>query len=174
MATEVALVEDEVAAVEFVAKALVRLEPSALVPLVVAAAVTAVVVMAAGEADEEEEEERGAKGPNEGTGTFWANGLSSECGAALGTPAPGDRVPVEEATGAWKRSNRERGGNGDDENGGAGMPVNSCTMARKLDVSVVSTVVGARLDALDRFRELRCGGPAAALAGGSDGGAKAG
>lgn len=35
------------------------------------------------------------------------------------------------------------------------MPVNSWTMALKLEVSVVSTVVGARLDALDRFFGLR-------------------
>lgn len=35
--------------------------------------------------------------------------------------------------------------------GGAGMPVNSCTMARKLEVSVVRTVVGARLEARERF-----------------------
>lgn len=33
--------------------------------------------------------------------------------------------------------------------------MNSCTIARKLDVSVVSTVVGARLEALVRFLELR-------------------
>jgi hypothetical protein len=33
------------------------------------------------------------------------------------------------------------------------MPVNSCTMARKLDVSVVRTVVGARCDARVRFLE---------------------
>lgn len=33
------------------------------------------------------------------------------------------------------------------------MPVNSCTMARKLDVSVVSTVVGARREARVRFLE---------------------
>ena len=37
--------------------------------------------------------------------------------------------------------------------GGDGMPVNSCTMARKLEVSVVSTVVGARRDARVRFRD---------------------
>lgn len=35
------------------------------------------------------------------------------------------------------------------------MPVNSCTIARKLDVSVVSTVVGALLDALVLFLEFR-------------------
>lgn len=35
------------------------------------------------------------------------------------------------------------------------MPVNSCTMARKLDVSVVSTVVGARREARVRFLEPR-------------------
>lgn len=37
------------------------------------------------------------------------------------------------------------------EKGGAGIPVNSCTIARKFDVSVVRTVVGALLDALDLF-----------------------
>lgn len=35
--------------------------------------------------------------------------------------------------------------------GGVGNPVNCCTMARKLEVSVARTVVGARLEALDRF-----------------------
>ena len=35
--------------------------------------------------------------------------------------------------------------------GGDGMPVNSCTMARKLEVSIVSTVVGTRRDARIRF-----------------------
>lgn len=38
--------------------------------------------------------------------------------------------------------------------GGEGMPVNSCTMARKLVVSVVRTVVGARLEARGLFLEL--------------------
>lgn len=41
------------------------------------------------------------------------------------------------------------------EKGEAGMPVNSWTIARKLEVSVVRTVVGARRDALVRFFELR-------------------
>lgn len=41
--------------------------------------------------------------------------------------------------------------------GAAGNPVNSCTMARKFDVSVVSTVVGGRLDALDLFFGPRAG-----------------
>lgn len=72
-----------------------------------------------------------------------------------------DRITEEAA--AWRRSNRARG-KGDDAKGGAGRPVNSCTMARKLDVSVVSTVVDARRDARDRFLELR-GGAAAAAAG---------
>lgn len=35
--------------------------------------------------------------------------------------------------------------------GGEGIPVNSCTMARKFVVSVVRTVVGARREALVRF-----------------------
>lgn len=53
------------------------------------------------------------------------------------------------------------------------MPVNSWTMARKLDVSVVSTVVGARREALERFFVFRDGVAAAAPAtarGRSDGG----
>lgn len=55
-----------------------------------------------------------------------------------------------------KRSSRARA-NDVAEKGGAGIPVNSCTMARKFDVSVVRTVVGARREALDRFLELRVG-----------------
>lgn len=43
----------------------------------------------------------------------------------------------------------------DPENGGAGIPVNSWTIALKFDVSVVRTVVGARLEALVRFLEFR-------------------
>lgn len=45
--------------------------------------------------------------------------------------------------------------NGEDAKGWAGIPVNSCTMARKFDVSVVKTVVGARREALDLFLGLR-------------------
>lgn len=52
-------------------------------------------------------------------------------------------------------------------NGGDGMPVNCCTMARKLEVSVFSTVVCARREALDRFFELR--GAAADWSGGCTG-----
>lgn len=37
------------------------------------------------------------------------------------------------------------------EKGGAGIPVNSCTIALKLEVSVVRTVVGALLEARVRF-----------------------
>lgn len=37
------------------------------------------------------------------------------------------------------------------ENGADGPPVNCCTMARKLVVSVLSKVVGVRLEALDRL-----------------------
>lgn len=44
---------------------------------------------------------------------------------------------------------RRRGGAA--KGGGAGKPVNSCTMARKLEASVVSTVVGGRRDGLGRF-----------------------
>lgn len=43
--------------------------------------------------------------------------------------------------------------------------MNSCTMARKLDVSVVRTVVGGRRDALDRFLEARAGPGAAGRSG---------
>lgn len=52
--------------------------------------------------------------------------------------------------------------------GGDGMPVNSCTMARKLEVSVVSTVVGGRREALGRFLAGFAG--AAGGSGGTGGG----
>lgn len=48
---------------------------------------------------------------------------------------------------------RERGN--EDEKGSAGRPVNSWTMARKLEVSVVNTVVNSRRVVRDRFLELR-------------------
>lgn len=70
-----------------------------------------------------------------------------------------------------KMSRRERGKEEEEEGvakGEVGMPVNSWTMARKLDVSVVSTVVGARREARERFLELRGGG------GGGSGGADEG
>lgn len=64
---------------------------------------------------------------------------------------------------------RERGkwsGEAEEEvKGGAGMPVNSWTMARKLEVSVVRTVVGARRDARERFLEGLPVGPGAAVDG---------
>lgn len=44
---------------------------------------------------------------------------------------------------------------GEAAKGGGGIPVNSCTMARKLDVSVVRTVVGALREARVRFLGLR-------------------
>ena len=50
-----------------------------------------------------------------------------------------------------RRRGRTAGG-GAGAKGGAGKPVNSCTMARKLEMSVVSTVVGGRRDARGRFR----------------------
>lgn len=56
---------------------------------------------------------------------------------------------------APKRSNRARGKDEAGVKGGAGIPVNSWTMARKLEVSVVRTVVGARLEARVRFLGLR-------------------
>lgn len=61
------------------------------------------------------------------------------------------------ADGVPNRSSLVLGNNGDDEdvNGGAGIPVNSCTMALKFVVSVVNTVVGALLEALDLFFALR-------------------
>jgi hypothetical protein len=49
-----------------------------------------------------------------------------------------------------RRRGRTAGG-GAAAKGGAGKPVNSWTMARKLEVSVVSTVVGGRRDARGRF-----------------------
>lgn len=58
------------------------------------------------------------------------------------------------ADGAPKRSRRVRL-KGEVVKGGAGIPVNSWTIARKLVVSVVSTVVGARRDALGLFLGLR-------------------
>lgn len=70
---------------------------------------------------------------------------------------------MEEAGEAeWKRSKRERekgemGEEAEALKGGEGMPVNSWTMARKLEVSVVRTVVGARREARERFLELRGG-----------------
>jgi len=63
-----------------------------------------------------------------------------------------------------RRRGRTAGG-GAGAKGGAGKPVNSCTMARKLEVSVVSTVVGGRREALGRF----LAGLAGAGAGGSGG-----
>jgi hypothetical protein len=63
-----------------------------------------------------------------------------------------------------RRRGRTAGG-GAGAKGGAGKPVNSCTMARKLEVSVVSTVVGGRREALGRF----LAGFAGAGAGGSGG-----
>ena len=53
--------------------------------------------------------------------------------------------------GGLKRSSLLRGNVEDCEKGGAGIPVNSWTMALKFEVSVVRIVVGARLDALDLF-----------------------
>lgn len=55
---------------------------------------------------------------------------------------------------AWKGPSRGRE-NGEEMKGAAGKPVNSCTIARKLDASVERTVVGARRDARERFLEPR-------------------
>jgi hypothetical protein len=68
---------------------------------------------------------------------------------------------------------RKRGrtaGGGAAAKGGAGKPVNSCTMARKLEVSVVSTVVGGRREARGRFLAgfVRWGGSGGAGGRGGD------
>ena len=68
------------------------------------------------------------------------------------------------------RSRGRTAGGGAGAKGGAGKPVNSCTMARKLEVSVVSTVVGGRRDALGRFLAGFVVVAGAAGAGGSGGG----
>jgi len=63
---------------------------------------------------------------------------------------------VDAAAGVPKRSSLFlRNGEDEEVKGGAGIPVNSWTMARKLFVSVVKTVVGARREALDRFLGFR-------------------
>lgn len=55
-----------------------------------------------------------------------------------------------------KRSNRDLGKDEDNPvKGVEGLPVNSWTMALKLDVSVVKTVVGARLETRDLFFGFR-------------------
>lgn len=74
-------------------------------------------------------------GGKEPAGNFCAEGLRTKDGTA---------APM------LKRSSRGRG-NGGEGKGGVGKPVNCCTIARKLEVSVLRTVVGARLDALDLF-----------------------
>nr|CAB3456926.1 unnamed protein product [Digitaria exilis] len=80
---------------------------------------------------------------DEGGGKMWSKRVRSD--------AAGDPTPIPTAA----------------PKGGDGMPVNSCTMARKLEVSVVSTVVGARRDARVRFREPLGGGCCAGAAAGA-------
>lgn len=81
----------------------------------------------------------------------WANGLRR-----YGGDGDEDASRWPDRSAVPKRSRRLLW-NGDDANGGAGIPVNSWTMARKLVVSVVSTVVGALRDALDLFFWFRAG-----------------
>lgn len=73
--------------------------------------------------------------------SFWGNGRSRYGGEEVEVPP--------------KRSSRALGKEEAGVKGGAGIPVNSWTMARKLEVSVVRTVVGARLEARVRFLGLR-------------------
>jgi len=68
-----------------------------------------------------------------------------------------------------RRRGRTAGG-GAGAKGGAGKLVNSCTMARKLEVSVVSTVVGGRREALGRFLAVLAAGAGAGGSGGTGGG----
>ena len=80
----------------------------------------------------------------EGKGdSFWGYGRSRYGGEEVEAPAKRSSRALgkEEEEGGWK--------------GGAGIPVNSWTMARKLVASVVRTVVGARLEARVRFLGLR-------------------
>lgn len=75
----------------------------------------------------------------------------------------GDTAAAEEM--GWRNWSMRGRRKGEEETegrakGAAGIPVNSWTMARKLEVSVVSTVVGARREARDRFLEFRGGGAA--------------
>lgn len=95
------------------------------------------------EEDGEEEDTNG------GGWSFWANGLK-RYGGFEGSKCP----DLREEEAELKRSRRLLG-KGEDVKGGAGIPVNSWTMALKLVVSVVNTVVGARLDALDLFFGFR-------------------
>lgn len=118
----------------------------------------AAVVGIKGVGEEEKEEMELVVVGRDGDRTFWGKGRRRKGG---GGASVGERKLTEAE---WKRWKRERAKGEEDAaaKGGDGMPVNSCTMARKLDVSVVSTVVGARREALERFFELR--DPAAAVA----------
>lgn len=113
------------------------------VELDAAAAVLVGEVEAGMAAELRREEEEARKGC--GGWTFWAKGRRRYGGGW----AASKEVDLEP-----KRSRRLLG-KAELLKGGAGIPVNSCTMALKLVVSVVSTVVGARLDARDLFFGLR-------------------
>lgn len=76
------------------------------------------------------------------------DGTASKCAADLAAPPP---PPNRSNLAAFLVKGEEEAA----VNGGAGIPVNSWTMARKLVVSVVNTVVGARREALGLFFELR-------------------
>lgn len=86
---------------------------------------------------------------NGGGWSFWAKGLRRYEGGGAGSKWADLMVEA-----VLNRSSRLLG-NGEEVKGWAGIPVNSWTMARKLVVSVVSTVVGARREALERFLGLR-------------------
>lgn len=100
------------------------------------------------EEEENEEDEEGRGEANGGGWSFWAKGLKRYEGGAW------SKWPDLIVEAVPNRSSLLLG-KGEDVKGWAGIPVNSWTMARKLVVSVVSTVVGARREALDRFLGLR-------------------
>ena len=88
-----------------------------------------------------------------------AAGGGEACGAAGSlrgdwriSSSKGVREVPAATVGSWGAPKRTPGPRWGANGGGAGMPVNSCTMARKLEVSVVTTVVGGRREARGRFR----------------------
>jgi hypothetical protein len=87
----------------------------------------------------------------EACGAAWS--LRGDGRISSSKPKGGRAVPAK--VGSWGPPKSMPAGprwGANDGGGGAGMPVNSCTMARKLEVSVVTTVVGGRRDARGRFR----------------------